>query len=151
MLEALVIGIFVTFAMFNVNPASKENKELEKDQAVPVKVVEITDWSEVTRSAQFVSYLSSGNMLIYRGTTRVWRLTDYAKPQIEGDFVYRSKRVQEEYDCREGLVRQRYVSLHDGNMAAGELLYARTETDAWEAVRLGSDHADMWRRVCPKR
>ncbi len=151
MLEAIVIGIFVVFSMFSVNPVSRENKELEKDQAAPAKVVEIDDWVEVARSAQFVSYVSSGNMLRYRGAVRVWRLTDYAKPQIEGDLVYRSKRVQEEYDCREGLLRLRYVSLHDGNMGAGDLLYANTQTDAWEAVRLEGEHADTWRRVCPKR
>ncbi len=151
MLEAIVIGIFIVFAMFNVSPASREHKEQEKDLATPVKVVEIADWVEVARSAQFVSYLSSGNMLVYRGTVRVWRLMDYAKPQIEGDLVYRSKRLQEEYDCREGLVRQRYVSLHDGKMGAGELLYVSNETDAWEAVRPEGDHADIWRRICPKK
>lgn len=150
MLEAIVIGVFVLFSMFNVNPAGREHKEQEKDRAVPANVVEIDDWAEVARTAQFVSYASGNNMLRYRGAVRVWRLTDYAKPQIEGDLVYRSKRVQEEYDCREGMVRLRYVSLHDANMGAGELLYVNAGTDAWEAVRLEGEHADMWRRVCTK-
>lgn len=148
MLEAVVIGAFLVFAMFNVNPVSREHKAPEQDQAAPTKIVEIDDWAEMARSVQFVSYISSGSMLRYRGTVRVWRLADYANPQIEGDLVYRSKRVQEEYDCREGLVRQRYVALHDNSMGAGESLYINAEAEAWEAVRPASDQADVWRRVC---
>lgn len=148
-LELIIAGIFVAAALFNVQPA-RENLSAGSGVSEVKSVSE--DWVEAFKSEQITHYANPATLYKSgRDRVKMWRLTDYKIAQINGDYVYLSKKYQEEYDCDIGRVRLLYSALYDGNMGKGEPLYTRSETYAWEAVALDTDTAAMWKIACGKR
>ncbi len=146
-IETLLVAALVVAALFNIQPTdsgvrlgSSGVREAPSDR---------DNWVEAYRSAQIVYYANTGTVRKSgRQRTRMWRMTDYKISQINGEFVYTSKKTLEEYDCNIGRVRLLYTALYDGHMGQGEPLFTQSETYAWEDVQLDTGMAAMWRIAC---
>lgn len=145
--ELVAVGIFVAAALFNVEPA---DKELSISNGVSEIKSAPEEWVVALRSDQAVFYTHPGSIRKNRDRVKMWQLTDYKNAVINGDFVYLSKKSQEEYDCKEGHMRLLYTSLHSKNMGMDEALYTHAETFAWEPVMQDTNEAAMWKIACAK-
>lgn len=149
--ELIALSIFISIALFNVAPMNNSEKA-EKNAAASDRVIEspgaITEWVEVFKSNQQTLYANPSSLLRNGFNVKMWRLTDYKVPEINGDFVYSSKKLYEEYDCQNEKYRLLYVSLYPENMGAGKAMYTRSETYSWQRVLPDTDSEAMWEIAC---
>lgn len=93
------------------------------------------EWVEVAGNEVTVAYADSGTILRAGNTVKMWHLLDYAKARrIEGVKPYLSIRMQDEYDCAQQRARTLSMSLHSGNMGAGEVLGTVADPGEWRPV-----------------
>jgi hypothetical protein len=144
--ELIAIGVFVAAALFNVEPA---NEEVPLDNGVREIKSTPQDWVAAFQFEQVIYYANPSSIRkSSRYKAKMWQLTDYPRAQINGDYVYFSKKSLEEYDCDIGQARLLYSALYEGKMGEGEALYTHSETYAWEPVVLDTDTAAMWKIAC---
>lgn len=149
--ELIALSIFISIALFNVAPMNNSEKA-EKNAAASDRVIEspgaITEWVEVFKSNQQTLYANPSSLLRNGFKVKMWRLTDYKVPEINGDFVYSSKKLYEEYDCQNEKYRLLYVSLYPENMGAGKAMHTHSETYSWQRVLPDTDGEAMWEIAC---
>ncbi len=150
-LELVALTIFMAIAVFNVAPVG-DGGRAEKSAPASDRVIEssaaIADWVEVFKSNQQTLYANPANLLKTSFKVKMWRLTDYKVPEINGDFVYSSKKLYEEYDCQNEQYRLLYVSLYPENMGAGKAMYTHSETYSWQPILPDTDGEAMWEIAC---
>jgi len=78
---------------------------------------------------------------------KVWLITDL-KQRGEGGEM--SRRVLDEYDCKEERSRILSISGHSGPMAGGETLEMDDGAGKWYAIAPGSMAETVFKRVCAK-
>lgn len=149
--EILAIGIFVAAAVLNIEPPSNVGNVTRTNNGVTDIYSAPEDWVATLRSSQMAFYANPGSVRKNRYKAKMWRLTDYHVAQINGDFVYLSKKSQEEYDCDIGQVRLLFTALYAEHMGTGETVYSHAETFAWEPVMLDTDTATMWKIACGRQ
>ncbi|KAF0206260.1 MAG: hypothetical protein FD173_263 [Gallionellaceae bacterium] len=149
--ELIALSIFISIALFNVAPMSNGGRA-EKNAAASDRVIEspsaITEWVEVFKSNQQTLYANPTSLFKNGFKVKMWRLTDYKVPEINGDFVYSSKKLYEEYDCQNEKYRLLYVSLYPENMGAGKAMYTHSEAYSWQRVLPDTDGEAMWEIAC---
>lgn len=92
-------------------------------------------WVEVGGNEVTVAYADSGTIRRAGDMVKMWHLLDYANARsIEGIKPYLSIKMQDEYDCAQERTRTLYMSLHSGNMGAGEVLGTVTDRGDWRPV-----------------
>lgn len=150
-LELVALTIFIAIAVFNVAPVGDDGRA-GKSAPASDRVIEssgaIADWVEVFKSNQQTLYANPTSLLKNGFKVKMWRLTDYKVPEINGDFVYSSKKLYEEYDCQKEQYRLLYVSLYPENMGAGKTMYTHSETYSWQPILPDTDGEAMWEIAC---
>lgn len=155
--ELVALAIFIATTVFNVAPerigATRKNDGTELKIVSPKSNVtesktEVSDWVAVLKTKQSIFYADPSSLIKNGKTVKVWRLTDYKVAEINGDFVYLSKKLYEEYDCKKEQYRQLYVSLYPENMGAGKVIYSNAEIYSWMPVSSDAEGDAMWEIVC---
>ena len=151
LVELLALSVFIVIALFNVAPMGNGGRA-EKNAAASDRVIEspsaIIGWVEVFETNQQTLYANPGSLLKNGFKVKMWRLTDYKVPEINGDFVYSSKKLYEEYDCQNEQHRLLYVSLYPENMGGGKAMYTHSERFRWQPVLVDADGEAMWESAC---
>lgn len=162
-LEILVFGIFIATTVFNVVPIDDKEAARNSDTASEADTASYADtasaseiennspkegWVEILKSNQSSYYANLARMRKNGSKVKIWRLTDHKTAEINGDYVYLSKKLLEEYDCKKEQSRQLFVSLYDTNMGVGPAAYTNSTTYSWESVSLHSDSDAIWEIAC---
>jgi len=157
LLELVALGIFIATAVFNIAPersggternGGTESKVAPVRSSVTENKTAVTDWVEVYKSHQLTLYADTSSLINNGKTVKVWRLADYKVAEINGDFVYLSRKLYEEYDCNNEKYRQLYVSLYPEKMGEGKPIYSNAETYAWTPVLPNTESDAMWEIAC---
>ena len=151
LVELVALSIFIVIAVFNVAPVNNGGRAGERAPASD-RVIEspsaLTGWVEVFKTNQQTLYANPASLLSSGFKVKMWRLTDYKVPEINGDFVYSSKKLYEEYDCQNDQYRLLYVALYPENMGAGKAMHTHSETYSWQPILPDTDGEAMWEIAC---
>lgn len=151
LVELLALTVFIVIATFNLAPGSigaRAGKSAPESDRVIESPSAKTGWVEVYKTNQQTLYANPSSLLKSGFKVKMWRLTDYKFPEINGDFVYSSKKLYEEYDCQSEQYRLLYVALYPENMGEGKAMYTRSETYSWQRVLPDTDGEAMWEIAC---
>jgi len=78
---------------------------------------------------------------------RVWQLVDNKRRNIVGEV---SRRMRQEFDCKQERYRSLGISGHAKPMAGGEILKSLGEDKEWREVPPNTPVEDIFRIVCAK-
>ena len=90
---------------------------------------------------------------IHRSGTiaKMWVLFDYKNREKWGDQLYKSTKMQEEFDCAEERSRNIYLIVFVGNMGDGKVITAIDKPDIWAPIGPDSIGEHVWQVACGKR
>ena len=150
--ELIALAIFIATTVFNIAP-DNNGKTSSKITApvrsnVPENKSAVSDWVEVFKTNQMILYADPAGLRKEGSMVKMWRLTDYKAPEINGDFVYLSKKLYEEYDCKKEQYRLLSVSLYHQNMGVGKTMYIHSEIYSWEPILRDTEAEAMWEIAC---
>lgn len=165
-LEIIILGVFIATTMFNVIPTNNRETVRHSDAANEVDAANYADamsateteknspkegWVEILKSDQATYYANPASIRKNGYKVKIWRLTDHKSPEVNGEYVYLSKKILEEFDCKKEQSRQLFVSLYDANMGEGKAAYTNATLYKWEPIAIHSDSDAMWEVACESK
>ena len=103
------------------------------------------EWERVTEMPESSLYISPSSITKKGNYRRFWQLSDYKKPDENGD---RSARVLTEFDCKKQRVRSLKWAYFRGSMGGREMTAWRTKPESWMPVAPGTLGQTIGKRVC---
>lgn len=103
------------------------------------------EWERVTEMPGSSLYIASSSITKKGSYRRFWQLSDYKKPDENGD---RSARVLTEFDCRKQRVRSLQWAYFRGSMGSSEMTAWRTKPESWMPVAPGTLGQAVGKLVC---
>jgi hypothetical protein len=103
------------------------------------------EWERVTEMPESSLYISPGSITKKGNYRRFWQLSDYKKPDENGD---RSARVLTEFDCKKQRVRSLKWAYFRGAMGSREMTAWRTKPEKWMPVAPGTLGQTIGKLVC---
>ena len=82
------------------------------------------------------------------GLVKIWFLFDLKTVQKIFGRGFLSMRSQQQFDCKEKLMRVLAQTYFDGNMANGKLVYSSSTEGSWEPVVPDTNGEFLWKTAC---
>lgn len=101
----------------------------------------------------FTNYVDTTTIRKTGNMARMWDLMDFETAQKISNngtnILFRSSKTQSEYDCKEKLQRQLYMSLYAENLGKGEVVLTDNNPTKWEPIpAVGSAAEALWKLAC---
>ena len=111
----------------------------------------MADWIKLDGDATSDIYADTGRIIQHDGLSKMWSLINYTTPQalVHGTFL--SEVMQDEFNCKEGLVRNVYHSYHSDAMGKGDKLLPTLFPEKWTLVEPNSLNESMLKLACGKK
>lgn len=109
------------------------------------------EWTIVSGSHEFLSYMDMGTIRRNGNFVKIWGLLDHFKEKTQGTIVYLSEKTLEEYDCKEERYRTvAYVQLR-GKMGTGTVVGHNSDIGKWIPISPDSVAQTWWKIACGKK
>ena len=105
------------------------------------------EWVMYSKSEKSTFYYDPATIRKDGNMRRVWELHDLRMRRNNGVI---SRRMRQEYDCKEERYRFLFVSGHSEPMAKGEILITEGEDNVWDAIAPGTISDEILKIVCAK-
>ena len=105
-------------------------------------------WKVVGSTPSATSYADAATILRNAQVSAMWSLLDYASFQRMVEVGYFSQKALVEYDCAEKQSRGMVVSLHEGHMGEGKIIYADESPHDWEPIVPETLGEELWKVAC---
>ncbi len=111
------------------------------------------EWVFVGSSKDGMTVYADPNRILKAGNkVKIWRLFDFNSSQKAiGVSAYMSNKGQEEFDCKEILIRTLGFYFYSENMGNGEVVSSNTDADKWNPVLPDSISETLWKFACKKQ
>lgn len=103
------------------------------------------EWERVSETKEMSLYVAPSSITRSGNYRRFWQLSDYRKPDRNGD---RSARVLAEFDCKRQRTRSLKWAYFSGPMGSREMTALRTTPERWMRVEPGTLGQSIGRLVC---
>jgi hypothetical protein len=106
---------------------------------------------QVSSNDMVTAYANPAN--IHKAGTKVkmWSLLDHKTADEILGKPYKSMMFQDEYDCKESLLRNLSLSFYSENMGGGEVIDTNSNTGKWQPVSPGTLEEALLKRACVKK
>jgi hypothetical protein len=113
----------------------------------------MAEWVEVQVSANdtVTAYAKVANIRKAGSRATMWSLFDHKIADEIFGKQYRSIMFQDEYNCKENLLRNLALSFYTGNMGDGEVIDTSSNTGKWQPVAPGTLEEALLKRACGKK
>lgn len=107
--------------------------------------------------ARWVEFGGNKYMTIYADPTSIRKVGDKVKMLDLVDYniskggSVMSIKGQDEFDCKQELIRSLYSSFYDENMGVGKEIGSTSEAINWQPVASNSGFETLWKIACGKR
>ena len=107
-------------------------------------------WTSIGLFEAGTFYIDTDSVLVIGHHRKVWTSLDYRSPQINqhSKKMYKSTRMQLEFDCKEKTVRTLSLSYHTGVRLSGETLSSEGAINQFEGVPPDKPIFKIMHRVC---
>lgn len=107
------------------------------------------EWLFLKQGPEAAMFIEPTSLRILAGTSKVWTLIDFNKPQSRKDGKpFFSFMLQSEWDCKNELTRSMYISQHAGHMGQGNKLSGAATNEEWRPVSPGGPDALFLSLIC---
>jgi hypothetical protein len=112
--------------------------------------VNANNWSSIGLFEAGTFYIDTDSVTVLGHHRKVWTSLDYRSPQVNQHTkkMYKSTRMQLEFDCNEKTVRTLSLSFHTGVRLSGETLSSEGVINQFEGVPPDTPIYKIMRRVC---
>ena len=93
-------------------------------------------------------YLDLRNRQVLADGIMAWKIWNYHAPKDLEGYVFRSERVQTQYDCKNHKIRLIMWVAHSEPLGAGEIVAAGIDPKGWEEVAPNSLSDLEWNHFC---
>lgn len=107
-------------------------------------------WKTVGESPGAKSYADPATIQRKDDVAAMWSILDYENFQRMVEVGYFSQKSLVEYDCKARQSRGMLVSLHEGHMGEGKVIYADESPRDWEEVVPETLGEELWKAACGK-
>lgn len=115
----------------------------------------MAEWVELYAKGNYTLYVAPDSIRKENNKATMWYLADLHEADTTAyGRAYLSRKAQDEYDCKEEQSRTLYLSVHTGNMAAGDTVFVVSTPNIsgkWIRVPPHSVARDMWKIACGKK
>jgi hypothetical protein len=109
------------------------------------------EWTRMGDSGELTYYVDTGSVVRFDGVARLSTLRDYRTPRTTPrGWIYRSEKIQAEFDCQRERWRPLYTSFHSGPMGGGPV-FGDNYSHGWMAVGSDTVAANAWQFACAKK
>jgi hypothetical protein len=106
-------------------------------------------WVKVSEDSESIGYYDPATLVRTGTNVTVAELSDFRRAATSSnDHVFRSARIQSEYDCAGALVRIVSTTGFEGPMGEGRALDGTTGNGDWDPIVLGSARGEAFNLVC---
>lgn len=109
------------------------------------------EWVKVTGDESSTLYSDPSTIRKKGNMVKMWSLINNKTALAISSGNYLSEKTQEEFDCKEELVRNLYHSFHSGNMGGGDEILPMSTGFNWSPVPPGSVTELLWKFACGKK
>lgn len=109
------------------------------------------DWISTNTSSESTHFTDPTTIAISGNRVKVWEMFDLRKPELYEGKVFRSIKVQAEYDCPERAIRKLYFVLHQEQMGQGIAVNGfHADAQSWRPIPPDSIAESAYRFACRK-
>jgi hypothetical protein len=105
-------------------------------------------WKAVGDSPNAKSYADPASIVRKDNVAAMWSLLDYNDFQRMVEVGYFSQKALIEYNCKDRQSRGMVVSLHEGHMGEGKVIYADDSPHDWEDIVPETLAESLWKEAC---
>ena len=109
------------------------------------------EWTRLEESEDITFYVDHSSLLRLDGVVRLTTLNDFRKPRTTmRGWIYRSEKIQSEFDCQRERWRAIYATFHSGQMGSGPV-FADSYLRGWSTLESDPIIRNAWRFACDKK
>ena len=110
------------------------------------------EWTRIGETDKLIQYVDRATIRRNGNFVKMWDLSDYKTVEKSAGESYLSSKAQSEYNCKEEKVRLLALTLFDGKIGRGKVVYSNGNVkDEWEPIEPGSIAEILWKIACGKQ
>ena len=114
----------------------------------------IAEWVQYNRGENKSFYYNSSSIRRNGSIVKMWVLIDYKTAKVVDGLAFMSDKSQDEYDCKNELVRPIFISATSGHMGEGKIVSSVNKEAGefiWRPIVPDSYSEDVWKIACGKK
>jgi hypothetical protein len=111
----------------------------------------MAEWIRVDGDATSTLYYDTSRIIKNDSMVKMWSLINYKTPQALVHGAYMSEMMQDEFNCKDELVRNLYHSYHSDAMGKGDKLLPTFFPEKWSPVEPNSLNESILKLACSKK
>lgn len=136
--------LLVLLALMVQNADSKPKPHHE-----PVEPIHVHSHFERFHEEQGITiYIDLRSREVLPNGVIAWKVWNYHAPKDLDGYIFRSERVQTEYDCKTHQIRMIMRVAHEHPMGEGEVVAAAIDPRGWENIEPESLAQREWNHFC---
>lgn len=109
----------------------------------------MAEWVRLQEQKSQTIYFDTTSIRRAENTVKVWQLADMKYPTaVQNRTPFSSLKVQIEYDCNQGTLRDLYTAAYAAGMGEGELVFTDNVQGKWAPTVPGSIGEAMLKILC---
>lgn len=106
------------------------------------------NWSYADVSEDAMFYVDKSTIRKTGDMVKMWVLLNFNNKLKHGKTSGRSSMSQDEFDCKEEQMRERYSARYSGDMGGGDVISSISTPSGWQPVGPGSVGKTLWNIAC---